>query len=182
MNQFEFVIVFVSIVVAFAVSDVLAGWGEQIRLRREVRHYPLHTVWAVLLLFVMMQGWWSLWELSERAAWTFPQYVALVIPYLTLALMAYVVTPELSDNTDIKKHYFDDSRWFFSLGAFYLSSWAFFSYVVLGNPLNEPGSFYRAAGILLMLVLAFWSNERVHAIVAAFAYLLMAAWVAAVIF
>ena len=184
MTQFEFVLVFVSIVVAFAVSDILASWGEQIRLRRQIRHYALHTAWSALLLFVMMQVWWSLWTLNERIGWTFPQYLALVVPFLTLALMAYILTPNLDDpdEEDIKRHYFDIARWFFSLGALYLAAWALFSYVVLGTPINEPGSPYRFTGIVLMLVLAGWPNERVHVVTVFLAYLLMAAWLAAVVF
>ena len=182
MTQFEFVLVFVSIVIAFAVTDILANWGEQIRLRHHIRHYALHTAWSVLLLFVMMQVWWSLWQLSERTGWTFPEYLALVVPFLTLALMAYILTPKLDEpGKDIRSHYFDSSRWFFSLGAFYLLSWAFFSYVVIGKPIDEPGSPYRFAGIMLMLVLASWRNERIHMVTLVLAYFLMAAWLAAVV-
>ena len=183
MTQFEFVLVFVSIVVAFAVSDILSSWGEQIRLRRQIRPYALHTAWSALLLFVMMQVWWSLWALNEETGWTFPQYLALVVPFLTLALMTYLLTPKLEDpDGNIRRHYFDNSRWFFGLGAFYLGAWAFFSYVVLGNPINEPGSPYRFAGIVLMLVLATWKNELVHVVTVVLAYLLMVAWLWAVVF
>ena len=183
MTQFEFVLVFISIVVAFAVSDILSSWGEQIRLRGRIRRYPLHTAWSALLLFVMMQVWWSLWDLSERAGWTFYEYLALVVPFLTLALMAYILTPNFSDpDEEIRKHYLDTHRWFFALGAFYLAAWAFYSYVVLGNPVSEPGSAYRFVGIVLMALLAVSSNERLHAVVAVLAYVLMGAWLAAAVF
>lgn len=183
MSQFEFVLVFISIVIAFAVSDILASWGEQIRLRRQIRHYALHTAWSALLLFVMMQVWWSLWDLNTLSEWTFPEYMALVFPFLTLALMAYILTPNFDEpDNDIRRHYSDISRWFFSLGALYLAAWAFYSYVVLRSPIDEPGSAYRFAGIVLMLVLGVWSNERLHVIVAALAYLLMGAWLAAAVF
>ena len=182
MSQFEFVLVFVSIVVAFAVSDILSSWGEQIRLRHKTRHYALHTAWSALLLFVMMQVWWSLWDLSEISGWTFPQYLALAVPFLTLALMAYILTPNFDDpDTDVRAHYFEISRWFFALAAFYLTAWAFVSYVVLGNPITEPGSPYRFAGILLMLVLAAWRNERAHVVTVFVAYLLMGAWISAAV-
>ncbi len=183
MSQFEFVLVFISIVVAFAVSDILASWGEQIRIRHRIRHYALHTAWSALLLFVMMQVWWSLWDLNEMTGWTFAQYLALVIPFLTLALMAYILTPNFDDpDEDIRSHYFETSRWFFSLAAFYLSAWAFYSYVIIGTPVSEPGSPFRFAGIALMLVLAAWPNERVHMVAVLLAYGLMAAWLAAVVF
>ena len=183
MSQFEFVLVFISIVMAFAVSDILASWGEQIRLRNRVRLYPLHTAWSVLLLFVMMQVWWSLWDLSERPGWTFSQYLALILPFFTLALMAYILTPNLDDpDCDIKAHYFETAPWLFGLGAFYLGAWAFNSYVMLGNSIGEPGSVYRFAGLLLMVLLAIWRNERLHLLLVFLSYLLMAAWLSAAVF
>lgn len=177
MSQFEFVLIFVSIVVAFAVSDILASWGEQIRLRRKVNHFYLHTAWSVLLLFVMMQVWWSLWSLSDQTSWTFPGYLALSLPFLTLALMAYILTPNMDEShCDVRQHYFEICRWFFSLAAFYLVSWAFYTHGVEGNSLATPGSGYRFAGIALMSALAVWSDERFHSLAAVVAYLLMTAW------
>lgn len=177
MTQFEFVLVFISIVLAFAVSDILSNWGEQVRLRRRVRHYPLHAAWMGLLLLVMMVVWWSLWVLRERTEWTFLEYLSLMVPYLTLALIAYILTPNFEeDERDIKRYYFDNSRWVFSLAAFYLASWMLFSYAVLRNPIDEPGSMSRLFGFLLMLCLAAWKNERFHAVAAMLAYVLLIVW------
>ena len=179
MSQFEFVLVFISLVVAFGVSDILSSWGEQVRLRRQIRHYALHTAWSVLLLIAMMQVWWSLWILRDRMEWTFVEYMVLMLPYLTLALMAYIMTPKFDDEEkDIKRYYFDNSRWIFALGAFYLAAWMTFSYAVLGNPIDEPGSLYRFTGLLLMLALSAWKNERFHVAAVVLAYLLMVAWLA----
>ncbi len=183
MTQFEFILVFVSIVVAFAVSDILSSWGEQIRLRHRIKPYYLHTAWSALLLFVMMQVWWTLWELSETPEWTFVEYLALVVPFLTLALMAYILTPNLDDpEGDIRSHYLEIAPWFFALAAFYLATWAFYSYVIRAYPINEPGSAYRFIGIALMTTLAMWKNERVHIAAVALAYVLMSLWLAAAVF
>ena len=177
MTQFEFVLVFISIVVAFAVSDILSSWGEQVRLRRHIRHYALHTAWSGLLLFIMMQVWWSLWALRERAEWMFLEYIVLMVPYLTLALIAYILTPKFEDEEkDIKRYFFDNSRWIFSLSAFYLLSWTFFSFAVLHSPIDEPGSLPRFAGMFLMLALAVWKNERFHMSAVVLAYILQATW------
>ncbi|MDX1406387.1 MAG: hypothetical protein R3192_17785 [Woeseiaceae bacterium] len=177
MTQFEFVLVFISIVLAFAVSDILSNWGEQVRLRKQIRHYPLHSAWMGLLLIIMMVVWWSLWVLREHPQWTFLQYMVLMVPYLTLALIAYILTPNFDDGErDIKHYYFENSRWIFSLAAFYFASWTFFSLLVLGNPIDEPGSLTRFCGMALMLALAIWNNERFHAAAVIVAYLLQAIW------
>ena len=68
------------------------------------------------------------------------------------------------------------SRWIFSLGAAYLASWTFISFVVFGNPIDESGSLTRFIGMLLMLVLAVWKNERFHAAAVMLACILQATW------
>lgn len=183
MTHFEFVSVFIAIVVAFAVSDILVSWGEQIRLRRRIRTYALHTAWSGLLLIVLMGVWWTLWAQRERTSWSFPEYLMLMVPYLTLALIAYILTPRFDDrDEDIKKYYFDNSRWVFALAAIYLSSWILFSLVVLDSPLNETGSLSRLAGLILMIALAVWRNERFHIAAVTLAYVLLFSWIGAVMY
>lgn len=183
MTQFEFLAVIISIVLAFGISDILSSWGEQIRLRREIRAYHLHFAWSVLLLLAMIAAWWGLWVLRSRPEWTFPAYVMLVVPYLTLALIAYVLTPALTEGErDIKRYYYDTSRWLFSLAAVYLATWSIFSLAVLGSPFNNTADVIRHAALILMVSLAVWRNQRLHIAAVALSYLLLAAWVAVEVF
>ncbi len=183
MTQFEFLTVFISIVLAFGVSDILSSWGEQIRLRNHVRRYGVHAAWSGLLIIVMIQVWWSLWILRERTDWTFPEYLVLIIPYLTIALIAYVSTPSLEDgDRDIERYYYDNSPWIFSLAAVYLTSWVVFSYTVTGDPIFDLGGIFRFTGLFLMVSLAVWKNPRFHLAAVVLAYMLMAAWIMVTVF
>jgi ABC-type sulfate transport system permease component len=47
-----------SIVVAYAMSEVLSGFGQMIRMRDRVRPYPLQLGWSVLVVLLMVQ--WGL--------------------------------------------------------------------------------------------------------------------------
>lgn len=155
MTQFEFISVFISIVLAFGVSDILSSWGEQIRLRKQIRIYWLHVAWSALLLILMIQVWWSLWILRERTAWTFIEYLALIVPFLTLALIAYLMTPSLrGGDKDIRKHYWDNSRWLFSLAAVYMFFAMTFSFVIVGDEVLELRNTIRVGALVLMAVLA----------------------------
>ena len=123
MTHFEFLAVFISIVLALGVSDVLAGWGAQIRYRENVKHYWLHTVWGILYLIASIQVWWGLWRFRELTDWTFIDNLILILPYLILALVAHVMTPDIANGqTDIRQHYFKNAPWMFGLIAFFLVS------------------------------------------------------------
>ena len=183
MTQFEFITVFISIVLAFGVSDILASWGAQIRLRRQVRVYWLHVIWSALLLILMVQVWWSLWVLRDNTGWTFFKYLLLILPFLTLSLIAYLLTPPLSDGaTDIRQHYWDNARWFFSLAAFYLCAALAFSSVIVGQELLAIRNTIRIGGLLLMISLAVWQNEKYHAVAALIGGALLSTWIVVTMF
>lgn len=178
MTQFEFLTVFISIVLAFGVSDILSSWGEQIRLRKQIRIYWLHVAWSALLLSLMIQVWWSLWILRDRTDWTFDQYLLLILPFLTLALIAYLMTPSLrAGDNDIKQHYWDNSRWMFSLGAVYMFAAMTFSFAIVGDEFLELRNTIRVGALVLMVSLAVWQNEKFHAAAAIVASALLISWI-----
>jgi hypothetical protein len=178
VTQFEFITVFISIVLAFGVSDILSSWGEQIRLRKQIRIYWLHVAWSALLLTLMIQVWWSLWVLRDSTDWTFFKYLLLILPFLTLALIAYLMTPSLqTDESDIKKHYWDNARWMFSLAAFYMCTAMTFSFAIVGDHLLELRNTIRFGAFALMVSLALWQNEKFHAVAAIVGGVLLVCWV-----
>ena len=183
MSQFEFLTVMISIVLAFGISDILSSWGEQLRLRRSIRPYGLHLAWTALLLVAIILIWWSLWTLRDRETWTFPEYLLLIVPYLTASLMAYTLTPSLTDgDLDIKRYYYDNSRWFFSLAAFYQATWTILSVAVIHEPLIGSTTGLRLAALGLMIGLAVSKNERFHLAAVWAASLMMTAHVAMNVF
>lgn len=178
MTQFEFLSVFISIVLALGVSDILSSWGQQIRFRNQIRHYWLHSVWGVLVLLVMIQAWWGLWQLHERTDWLFTDNLSLIFPYLLLVLIAYVLTPTITDGKgDVKRYYFDNAPWIFGLGAGYLAAAIINTRNALITPFLDLTNIIRVAAMLMTVALAIWRNELFHIVAAALAYVLLATWI-----
>ena len=178
MSQFEFLSVFISIVLALGVSGILSSWGQEIRFRKDVRHYWLHAVWGVLLLLVMVQAWWGLWRLRERTDWLFSDNLFLILPFLLLALMAYVFTPTIRDGKgDVRQYYYDNAPWIFGIGCSYVVAVIINTNVVLGTRFLDPTNIIRYTAILLLSALAIWRKEWLHKLAVGLAYLLLALWI-----
>ena len=93
------------------------------------------------------------------------------------------MTPSLEDGErDIKRYYYDNSPWLFSLGAVYIASWIVFSHAVSGNSVFEPGSTLRLISLFLMVALAVWKNERLHITAVVLSYVLLASWITVTVF
>ena len=130
-----------------------------------------------------LQVWWSLWVIRDNADWSFFKYLLLILPFLTLSLIAYLLTPPLNDDdADIKKHYWDNARWMFSLAAFYLCVGMAFSFVIVGEEIMALRNTIRISGLLLMLSLAIWLNEKFHAVAAFIGGGLLISWIVLTMF
>jgi hypothetical protein len=66
MTLFEYLSVAVSIVLGVGLTHILANLGAV--FRSGVRH-GIHSAWVVLLLLLLLQIWWALWDFNSGVAW-----------------------------------------------------------------------------------------------------------------
>jgi len=115
VSSFEFVLVSLAIVVGFGISEILAGWGRQLRHRRAVRPYPLQVVASAFLLALSLRYLWTLWSL-RTAEWTYRGFVLVALPALVLALAAHLIRSDVEDpRRTPREQYFEIARPFFGL-------------------------------------------------------------------
>jgi len=119
VSSFEFILISIAIVVGFGISEVLAGWGQQLRLRRELHAYPLQIVASVYLLSLSLRFVWNLWAL-QGVVWTFLGYLLVFLPALVLALSAHLLRVDvLSLRRTPRAQYFAVQRPLFGLLALF---------------------------------------------------------------
>ncbi len=57
----DYLLVFISIIVGYVVTEFFAGWGGLIRNRKNVTLYWLHLSWSFNFFFQLIENWWWLW-------------------------------------------------------------------------------------------------------------------------
>ena len=180
MSRFEYLSVLVSIVIAYAMSEVLSGWGQMIRMRDRVRLYPLHLGWSILSVLLMVQWWWGgFWKYREAADLGYFDFLAVLSEPILLVLMAFVLTPHPGElgGRDLRAEYFRNRRWIFGLAALLLVELALVDAVVGHQPLWQPKNAIRAVAVGVLVTLAISARERLHAAFLASAYALLFAFV-----
>ncbi|MEX0618435.1 MAG: hypothetical protein WDZ76_05890 [Pseudohongiellaceae bacterium] len=122
MSEFEFISVFVSIVVAFAMAELLMGWGRLIRSRSLLEKPWYFIGWTTWLLFLMAFHYLGIWEYQLVRFHTVGQLVLLLSPPIVLVLLTFVLTPEIvpGKRLDLDAHYFDVKQWFFALAVVFM--------------------------------------------------------------
>jgi len=171
VSSFEFVLVSIAIVLGFGISEILAGWGQMLRHRSEVRPYPLQVVASAYVLYASLRYLWLLWD-TRDTEWTYEGYLLTFAPALCLALAAYVVR---GDPTSLrhsqKEQYFGAARPLFGL----MVGWTAISAINVALHADEVASRSMTVGtpvllaywptfIAVCLFLAWSRSERWHAV------------------
>ena len=109
MSRFEFNLVLVSIMLAFAATEQLAVWGRV--LRTPARYgfswpYLLSSLW-VLLAIVM--HWVMFWAYSDVDINQARYVLLLIVPSLVLALCSFALAPDPDTREPILENHWNES-------------------------------------------------------------------------
>jgi len=171
MTEFEFISVFVSIVLAFAMAEIVMGWGRLIRARKRVTNLFFYAGWSVWLLILMAYHYLGIWEYRIVNFHSVYQLLVLLAPPVVMVLLAFVLTPEtaIDESVNLEEHYFNVRKWFFSMVI------VFFVLGTLADLLLpdfsstwESRYLLPSAIVLSMILLLLTSNRRIHFIVLVF--------------
>jgi hypothetical protein len=113
---------FVSVVVAFAMAELLMGWGQIIRARNRVTHPWLLAGWSIWLLIIITYHYLGFWEYQVyNFTKVAPMLLFLAAPIM-MVLLTFALTPELRyfQRIDLEEHFFKSKNWFFCMVIIFL--------------------------------------------------------------
>lgn len=168
MSTFEFVLVSFAILLGFGISEILAGWGAQLRARRRLAPYPLQIASSAFILYFHLQYLWMMW-LARDIEWTFPVYLGMAAPALAMSLAGQAMKIDTSvDALPVRDQYFQNSRVAYSLLATFPALALLGSFFTnRGDILPDPPNLFIVSTVRVM-VLAVWASmawsksERLH--------------------
>jgi len=122
MDAFSYLSVLISIILGLAITQILQGLRGLVINRRQLVVYWPSVSWAGLLLLINVQSWWAMYGMRGRPEWAFVEFALVLLQVTVLYMLAGLVLPDVQSNarTHLKQHYFDQSRWFYSLAVFLL--------------------------------------------------------------
>ena len=161
-EQFRYLMTTMSVIISLAITTVLRGLGQLIPARIHVKLYFPHFCYPILLLIVLVEYWWGMWEWRSQEWQFWPFLFALISPSV-LYLVTVLILPDVSSrDVDLKAHYFDYRPWFFSLAALAALLNIFESLLFPPHKLLLNYNLVRVAAILVFIVAAYSANERLH--------------------
>ena len=179
MSPFEFITVFVSLIVGFALSHILRAVSDLYEIRERVKPYWLNSLWVVTVIMWSIFTWWGLWMLSiDRIDWTYAQYWFLVMNVSSIYFFTTLVLPKATDDgtIDLEKHYFSVHKAFFSIVAFSLFSSAVVNHSLFGEPLIGPMTIMPSIVGCAAIGAALTESQAYHKGVGVFMFLMFIAF------
>ncbi len=152
ISDFEFNSVIISILIAFALSEILSSWSRLIKHRDRIRTPWLYVAASGWLFSSLILHWLGLSAYRSLEFDRLLQSLLVFSPSILGAAAAFVLTPEFPNDGDVEidKHYFSIAPWVFPLLA---------AYTILGGlsdllvPGEEPTPLFVA---LAFGALLFW--------------------------
>ena len=179
MSPFEFITVFVSLIVGFALSHILRAVSDLYEIRERVKPYWLNSLWVVTVIMWSIFTWWGLWMLSiDRIDWTYAQYRFLVMNVSSIYFFTTLVLPKATDDgtIDLETHYYSVHKAFFSIVAFSLFSSAVVNHSLFGEPLIGPMTIMPSIVGCAAIGAAFTESKSYHKGVGVFMFLMFIAF------
>ncbi len=114
MDNFSCLSVLISIVLGLGITQILSGFGRWVENRATFPAYAPSILWAVLLLVMHVQTWWSMYGLRQHEHWTFLQFFVVLLQPIVLYLLSSLVLPSQGCAVaDLKSNYSAQRSWFF---------------------------------------------------------------------
>jgi hypothetical protein len=118
MDEFSYLSVLLSVILGLAVTQILQGFRSLVLSRKQVRIYWPVLAWAMLVLLVCVQNWWSMFGMRNRHDWTFEQFAIILLQTILIYMVAGLVFPDFVGDAivDLKENFYAHRHWFFLLG------------------------------------------------------------------
>ena len=166
METFQHIMTLVSIIIGLGLTQILTNINALIKERRSVKFYWLSLYWAAGAFTVQIQWWWGIYRMKSLETWDFYFFLFLILNPITMYLASGTVLPHIQPgtSTDLRSHYYENSRWFFLLCSCN-PLLDILRKVIFQHQYITPVNIANLVPLVLFISLAFVKNERYHIIV-----------------
>lgn len=177
MDRYVLVLTFVSIILGVAVAKALDAIAPPIQGKTQSNFYPLHFMVVTLVILLMIQFWWGIFDEQAHEHWSFIDFLQTTATPILFYFVAAIFTPTDS-GVDTKALYWQRSR----RGLLCLV--VLIANNILGDQLGPDTQFnpvqdgLRGASMLIGIAMAFSTREKLHFAGYSFFYAALAGFVA----
>lgn len=116
MSSFEYLSVFVAVIMGLAVTRLLGAVGSCLRQRDSIQGHWVHSLWALNVLIYVVSLWWALFAWNQLSEWNYFLFLFIVLYAIVLYLLTDVLYPDqITPGLDLEAHFIKHRTPFFWL-------------------------------------------------------------------
>lgn len=116
MSSFEYLSVFVAVIMGLAVTRLLSGIGASLRHRKSIGGHWGHSLWALNVLVYVISIWWALFAWNQLPDWNYFLFLFIVLYAIVLYLLSDSLYPDrVEPGLDLTAHLINHRGLFFGL-------------------------------------------------------------------
>lgn len=150
--------------------------GSLDKVFSEHRYWP-HAVWVLTLFWLHVQNWWAFWD-TRNVSFNVALYSIWVGYASLLYLTTVALTNRRSNDTPWKEHFFAQRRWFFGVLILTIIMAIFITRLFFGASLSHPYRVIQFSFLALAILAVVSDREKLHEVISALFFILMAVGVA----
>lgn len=115
MSDFEFLSVFISIIIGFGLTRLLGGLGRAYHFRRTNKMDMVHVAWSIAVLFILILNWWVILLWRSIELWTFALFFWMIVWTSSMYVLALALyPPDVPKDVDYRQLFESNRTWFLS--------------------------------------------------------------------
>ena len=163
MSEFEYLAVFVSLILGLGLAHLLLGIGRMIHRRDQVRPDAVHLLWTGAVFWTVVLNWWVFFQAQSVSVWSFDYFVVVVVWAVLYFLLAVLLfPPDVTGDEDYSALFERNRRWF--LGIFVATSLVDIALTAIRGDVFDPPIYlpfalhFSALGVIGLFV----TSRRFH--------------------
>ena len=170
---FQFLMVMISIVIGFGVTELLGGSARLLRSRKRAKPYWLHTVTIFGVFFAQLTIWWETWGLRLIPNWSFPAVVFMLSIPICLFLISSLMFPDEVTDCDFREYYMENFQliWVIAIIATVLGTT--FRPLVFGHNVLDFDNLNSLLQVLIAATICMTRKQSIHAVLVPLFFLVM---------
>lgn len=160
----DYLLVFISIIVGYVVTEFFSGWGGLIRNRKNVKLYWLHLCWTFNFFIQLIENWWWLWGNRLKLTENIYFFIFSLVSPLLFYLITVFLFPNINEEKelDFKSYYFKNSRYIFMIFCILMCVYFINNVVLKQQAINSIDNLFCISGFVFSLLYIVFKKEWFH--------------------
>ena len=161
-TRIEYLSIFLSLLFAFSVAEVLLGWSKMLKSKDKITFSLDHFLMTFALFWVLIINWYMLWGRVGVLGNGFLYFLISFLPIIIIYFWSLYLFPDFDEEKDLQQYVDKNYNIIFFLWASFLSVNVIISLALNEIDITELTVLIRTLGLSSMIIVASFRLKKLR--------------------